>query len=159
MKSVDISRLHELLHFVDGKLLWRVNRRGPVKAGDEAGCLKKNGYMRIVVDGTRLWMHRVVWAMHNDKWPDGEIDHINGVRHDNRIENLRCVTAAINQQNQKSLRRNKSGLLGVQKGCNRYYARINVSDKQINIGSFPTAEAAHAAYVAVKREVHPGCTI
>lgn len=159
MKSVPVDRLHELLRYADDKLTWKVGRRGHTRAGDEAGSLKPNGYVRIVVDGTRLWMHRVVWAMHNGRWPDAEIDHINGIRHDNRIENLRVVTQALNQQNQRSERSNSSGLLGVTRDGIRFYARIHVDGKKIHLGSFAAAEEAHAAYVAAKRKLHPGCTI
>lgn len=159
MKTLPLDRLSQLLHFTNGVLVWKVSRKGPARAGDVAGCVKPCGYVRVVVDGTRLWLHRVVWAMHHQQWPEGEIDHINGIRHDNRIENLRCVSPAINQQNQRAARNNAVGLLGVVMKRGKFSARIKTAGRTRYLGSFDDAETAHAAYVEAKRVLHPGCTI
>lgn len=107
--------------------------------------------------------HRVVWAFVNGPIPDGlQIDHINGVRHDNRIENLRLVNTKTNCENKhEALPNNRSGYLGVSyhKTKKRYCASIRISGKLVHLGYYPTPEAAHQAYLEAKRRLHAGCTI
>ena len=96
------------------------------------------------------------------KWPDGEIDHIDGNRANNRWSNLRDVHIVINAQNKRGpMAHNKSGFLGVswnKKDC-AYVARIKVDGKYLSLGYHQTPEAASAAYVEAKRRLHAGCTI
>ena len=95
-------------------------------------------------------------------WPENQIDHINGVRHDNRIDNLRDVLQSTNAQNQrKPSATNKCGFLGVNfhKCSNRWIAQIHVQGKKKHLGLFDTPKEAHEAYVTAKRELHEGCTI
>ena len=95
-------------------------------------------------------------------WPEHDVDHINGVRNDNRWSNLREVTRTVNIQNQRIAQtRNVAGLLGVsfEKARNKYKAGIVAGGKYHNLGRFNTAEEAHAAYLKAKRELHEGCTI
>jgi hypothetical protein len=82
-------------------------------AGKNAFRKCEMGYLRGSVAGKKLLAHRVIWAMHYDHWPDGQIDHINGDRSDNRIENLREVSAAQNSQNHTVRADNTSGHVGV----------------------------------------------
>jgi hypothetical protein len=94
--------------------------------------------------------------------PSGHIDHINGVRTDNRWVNLRDVTRLVNQQNMRRARKDsRSGLQGVQqtKPGGSWRARIRLNGSVHHIGCFPTPEMAHEAYVATKRKFHEGCTI
>lgn len=91
--------------------------------------------------------HRVAFAIHYGKWPEGHIDHINGDRTDNRIKNLRDVTRAENQKNQKLRSDNASGTPGVGycKANKGWRARINVNKKSITLGYFKTKAAAVSA--------------
>lgn len=102
-----------------GALWWRVDagRWGRIKAGTVAGSAS-HGYVTVVVDGVRYPVHRLAWLLIHGCWPIGEIDHINGVRNDNRIVNLRDVPKRLNGHNrQRSNRDNKScGMLG-HEGC------------------------------------------
>jgi hypothetical protein len=97
------------------------------------------------------------------KWPEGEIDHINGNKADNRICNLRDVDRSTNQQNAKKAQSNNksAGLLGVSlhKSRNKFRAQITYDKKRHHIGYFDTAELAYAAYLSEKRRRHAGCTI
>jgi hypothetical protein len=125
-----------------------------------------DGRIRVRFQGRCFFAHRVAWALFCGVWPSGVIDHINGDPSDNRIANLRDVDLNINSQNQrKAMNTNKTGFIGVhatyKHGGIQYRARIRPPGQktQIYLGSFPTAEQANAAYVAAKRELHPGCTL
>jgi hypothetical protein len=97
-------------------------------------------------------------------WPLFEIDHRNGIGTDNRWKNLRDGTRSFNIQNQRRARSdNKTGFLGVHRSGKKerkgFVAKIQLDGKQRYLGVFSTAEAAHAAYLAAKRRIHPGCVI
>ena len=101
--------------------------------------------------------HRLAWLYTHGKWPSKYIDHINGVKTDNRIANLREADNGENMQNQRRARRNsKTGLLGVRwnRASGNYVAVITVNRHVINVGSFKTAEEAHEAYLRAKAELH-----
>ena len=84
------------------------------KIGDEVGSRLKNGYLHVRLDGSSYRIHRIVWEMHNGEIPKGmEIDHINHIRDDNRIENLRMVSRSENMKNRLLSRNNTSGHCGV----------------------------------------------
>lgn len=142
-----------------GLLLWKVaSRNGLVKPGDEAGFASAYGYRQVRVFGATRLAHRVCWLLHYGEWPDGEIDHINRVRTDNRICNLRVVPKSINQQNKRSAQRNSaSGILGVTQLPNgRWRANIRANGKDRHIGTFATSQEAGEAYMAAKSVLHPG---
>lgn len=91
--------------------------------------------------------HRVVWAMHYGQWPFNGLDHINGVRTDNRIINLRPADHTTNAQNMKLMSNNKTGIVGVSYNAKRgkYYASIRVRGKTRNLGLFDDIECAKVA--------------
>lgn len=161
-RGISIDRLREVIDYSPdtGELRWkiRVGMRGRV--GEIAGAEHK-GYIEFGLDGIRgIKAHRVAWAITHGNWPDGEIDHINGCKTDNRIGNLRIVSTAQNHQNMRSARcDNKTGLLGVDIHKGRPRAQIQVGGKKKILGYFPTIEAAHAAYVEAKRNLHTHGTL
>lgn len=112
--------------------------------GKPIGSIDPRGYRVLTVAKKSLLGHRVAWAMHYGEWPSKQIDHINGVRHDNRIENLRTATAAENGRNRKRGSANRSGFKGVwwSKSNKKWVAAIRGQ----HLGSFDRAEDAHAAY-------------
>lgn len=132
------------------------------REGRRAAILRKTGYLQVTI-GRRFYIaHRLAWFYMHGKWPQGVIDHINGVRDDNRIANLRDVPQSINMQNRKRPQaNNKVGLLGVTEDPKRglFAAHITICGKATRIGSFVTAQEAHEAYLNVKRVAHPGCTL
>jgi hypothetical protein len=169
------SRLHELFEFdADASvLIWRVR---PVEtfatvlasnawnarfAGAVAGYISRQGYRRIVIDGKRRQAHRMIWIFANGDIPDSmQIDHINGVRDDNRVANLRTVTHAENGRNSSMRRDNTSGMLGVRwnKRDRKWRAKIVIDGQIMHLGNFDTLEAAAAARAAAEIAFgfHPG---
>ena len=125
------------------------------RVGDIAGFLSK-GYIRIQIDGKVYYAHRIAWFFHHGNWPADGIDHINGIRDDNRISNLREATSAENHQNRCKRRDNSSGYLGVsrEKSQGKYRAQIRVNGKQINLGYFADKEDAKQAYLDAKANLH-----
>ena len=143
-----------------GVLSWRKKPCIQVSVGDSAGALH-DGYIRIRCRGEQYMAHRVAWALHTGAWPAGEIDHINGVRHDNRISNLRDVPRALNRQNVLRARAdNRVGIPGVKKTrSGAFEARIVISGRYLHLGTFDTPATAHEAYVSAKRRHHKGNTL
>lgn len=156
-----LKTLHAVLSYdpSSGSFTWRVSR-GRVKSGCVAGTLNNNGRRMIMIDNRLYQAHRLAWFYVMGKWPEKEIDHINGRPEDNRLENLRDVSHAENKQNRLHADcDSKTGLLGVLPHRNRFRAVISLRGKQHYLGTFDTATAAHAAYVMAKRVMHPGGTL
>lgn len=143
-----------------GRLTWRVDCGKNKMAGKIAGCQDRHGYLKIGIDGEQYRTHRLVWLYVYGSWPIRDIDHVNGVRHDNRISNLREATRSQNGQNmRKPTKSNTSGYLGVTALRGKWQAQIKVNGKNHYIGCYSTQKAAHAAYLAKKRELHPFGTL
>jgi hypothetical protein len=170
MAKADLSaeRLRELLHYdpETGVFTWRISRR-KVQPGKVAGWVQSPGAPHkprrcIEVDQRNYKAHRLAWLYQHGTWPDGVIDHKNGDSLDNRIGNLRDVSQKVNIQNERQGRRHSvSGLLGAHWDASRsaWSSSIRVNGLLRNLGRFSTAEEAHQAYIAAKRELHEGCTI
>lgn len=158
------ARLRELLHYdpETGQVVWIKPQSNRVKVGSAAGAKTRQGYLRVGIDKRDYQIHRVAWALHHGQWPSGVVDHIDGDTLNNRIENLRDVSVSVNMQNRRSATRGSSaGLLGASwhGASGRWHARIKMGGATTSLGYFDTAEAAHAAYIKAKRELHAGCTI
>ena len=124
----------------DGALYHKHYKNPAAQEGQRAGRLVQHR----VVNGK--YEHRVIWEMHNGPIPKGmTIDHINRDPLDNRIENLRMVSMAVNNTN-------KMGKGYTQTASGKYRARMQHKGKQIMLGLYDTPEEARAAYLAEKRK-------
>lgn len=137
---------------ITGVLVWRV-QTGRGRRGVLVGTPhNRKGHRATRVAGRAYMVHRIVFALHNGRWPAGQVDHKNGDASDNRPSNLREATHAQNCMNRRSCSR-----LGLPKGVaqqknGRFQARIGVARRLISLGTFDTPEAAHAAYMTAARE-------
>lgn len=164
-KNLTAARARELLDYDPalGTFTWKVRTSNRVNVGDPAGSMLKTGYLAVCVDGVLYRSHRLAWLYVNGAWPDRDIDHVNGVRTDNRITNLRDVSRSVNQQNLRAARgETASGVLGVYKSDREskpWRASIKVDGKDKHLGRFRTKAEASSAYLSAKRSMHEGCTI
>lgn len=109
----------------------------------KGGWVDHEGYLRFTVFGKDNKAHRLIWMYVNGEWPN-QIDHINGVRTDNRICNLRNITHLENMKNQRIYKNNKSGVMGVywDKDAGKWRACIRIAKKLYNLGYFKDLELA-----------------
>jgi hypothetical protein len=159
------AELKELLDYdpATGIFVWNKKYCDKTIVGKNAGSLHKStGYIYIKLPQGKFLAHRLAWLFVYGEFPEFQTDHINGIRNDNRINNLREANHSQNAQNAKSSRlNNKSGFLGVswleRDKCFR--AAITIDKKPFVIGYFSSAERAHDAYLKAKRELHPFNTL
>lgn len=137
--------------------------RGKLLPNSIMGTVRKsNGYVQLCIDRKLYYAHRLAILYVTGENPKDTVDHINGVRSDNSIKNLRCVDRKTNSQNRRGPDRDSStGYLGVKKANQKsgYVASIFTDGKSIHIGTFKTKEEAYDAYISYKRRLHGGCTI
>lgn len=133
-----------------------------VKAGDICGYINNRGYTHIGIKNKKYLAHRLAWFYMTGEWPKNQIDHINGIKTDNRLCNLREATNNENICNQRTPHKNnKSGYLGVYyaSGSRKFAASIRFNNEKIIIGFFDDPYIAHLAYLEAKRKYHKLCTI
>ena len=132
---------------VEGKVYWVKHPRRTTSNGLEAGNINIGGYRKLKFQNKQYLVHRIAWILYFGKWPEGELDHIDGNKLNNKIQNLRDVSHRVNLQNRtKPTSLNKTGFVGVVKRRNKYQAYIHRGGKQIYLGLFTTPELAHKAY-------------
>jgi hypothetical protein len=143
-----------------GIFTWKMPLSKAVSAGSVAGSIATKGYRRISIGGVTYAAHRLAWYYVHGEWPAHQIDHINGVRDDNRICNLRVATPSQNVINSAVRSDNSSGVRGVSwhKRMNKWTARINIDKKTIWLGAYATKEDAELAYRTQAQHNYAGFT-
>jgi len=116
--------------------------------------MMRNGYRIGAVCNRSMLAHRVIWAMVSGQWPADQVDHINGDRQDNRLENLRAVSRADNNKNSKRPCTNTSGAIGVCKSPTRgkWLAQIKVGGQVFHLGTFERKSDAISARKKAERK-------
>jgi hypothetical protein len=135
-----------------GVFVW-LRTKSKARTGEEAGFIDVHGYRRISINGVKHYAHRLAWWFVYKEWPSHVIDHINRVRTDNRISNLRAVTQKENGLNCNLSKNNSSGATGVSfdKRRLKWQAYIHRAGKKISLGSYENiGNAKRARKVAEK---------
>lgn len=145
------DRLKELFDYnpETGDFINRFNRNPKSLKGMAAGGVNsKLGSRQISVDSRLYYAHRLVWLYVYGRWPEKDIDHINGIPDDNRLCNLREATHRQNLRNMKRPSHNTSGYKGVtwHRGDKRWRAQIKTGGVTKFLGNFVSKEDAAAAY-------------
>ena len=146
-KPIDIEELKKVFRIRNGNLE-RINYLYPNGKWTVVNNKKNHnkGYCQVGFNGRPIYYHSIVWMLYNKKdIPSNlEIDHINGNKIDNRIENLRLVTRRRNQQNQKKHREGQ--LVGCYFNKGKHQAQIKIGGKLIYLGRYKTEQEGHEAY-------------
>jgi hypothetical protein len=125
-----------------GVIIW-IKNKGPKKViGKNAGGIKPDGYVHIKFNNKTYKAHRVAWYLHYGVWPTNHIDHINGIKNDNRINNLRDVTNQQNLLNQKRHREKTVKYYYFYKKGQKWKVQTQINNKRTYFGYFETEEKA-----------------
>lgn len=158
LTAVTAARLREVFHYDPNTGVFTRNICHNAKhVGRVNGARHQSGYLKFRVDGHRYYAHRLAWLYSYGVWPSGEIDHINGVKDDNRIVNLREATHAQNCENRRSRsEKTTSRYTGVHWSKDRqlWATSLCVGGRVIRLGCFESEEAAYEAYLAAKSKHH-----
>lgn len=153
--EITAEYLRSILHYDQetGIFTRKVRTSNSVKVGDVAGCLEGEGYLQIQLQSRKHKAHRLAWLYIHGSWPTDQIDHINRIRTDNRIANLREVSHKQNGQNRSTQSNNTSGHPGVywNKRDSKWQASIMHNCKHIHLGYFSILEEAVAARKAAEK--------
>lgn len=139
-----------------GVFTWVRPTSNRVKRGATAGKIAGAGYVYIGLKGRHWLAHRLAWLYVYGKFPEHQIDHINRIRTDNRLSNLRDVPPFGNMQNLSSRGDNTSGIRGVvwRKDLRKWQAQIRIKRKCVWLGVYSTAQEAAAARKAGEVTYH-----
>lgn len=154
------ARLCEVLDInpILGSATWKIRLSTRTRAGSNAGTLHSFGYQNIRIDGRIYKRHRLIWFFVNKQWPPDQIDHINGDRSDDRIDNLRESNHLYNCWNKSPNSCGKYNRRGItwSKDKKKWRVRISVNNKKIWIGYFQDFDSANEARVAAEVKYHHG---
>lgn len=160
-KPLPTQLISKLFRYIPetGELFWKhmpdeTNWWNAYCEGKPAGTINRDGYVRVAYRGYRWMAHRVVWFLvTGEDNPCLQIDHINGIKHDNRFDNLRLVDAFVNCGNRATHSKKDDLPLGVSKRNIKYCAIIYRKGVKYDLGLFDTAEEASLAYQTKKKEL------
>lgn len=142
------DNLLSVFEYKDGFLYWRKN-------GKKAGTRHHTGYTQVGLKGKLYSAHRLVFMMHHGFIPE-IIDHIDGDRSNDRIENLRAASWAQNLQNMKLRPNNKSGVKNVS-WCgkrNKWIVQLSINGRQTNLGRYDDLELADLIATEAREKYH-----
>lgn len=149
--------LLKLFEYRDGNLYYKsINKHSRKKIGDKAGYINKCGYVSITIHDKAYLAHRLIFAYHYGFFPK-YIDHINGNKSDNCIENLREATSQQNNWNRKRIKSPKYPAKGIYKHSkydNKFCVEIYVNGQRIHIGIFNSINEAVTASNKARVKYH-----
>ena len=152
--TLSAELVRHLFEYRDG-WLYRKVQQGPARVGDRAGGKDGRGYLQIRVQNRKQLAHRLIFLWHSG-WLPREVDHIDGNKTNNRIENLRAATAFQNHQNSRRPQNSTSGVKGVywDKQSHKWRARCRVDGVQHNVGYFGSLSDAAQAVRRFRQQHH-----
>jgi len=128
-----------------GEFIWLKNTGLKDLVGKKAGATNSLGYINMSIFGKKYSGHRLAWFYCFQEWPEFNIDHIDGNRSNNKLDNLRDVSQSLNIVNSR-LPLPKSGFKGVRSSGNKWRAYAEKEGKYVHLGVFTTAEEASLTY-------------
>lgn len=142
------TTIQSLFEDKDGGLYWR-------KTGKKAGTLHRTKYIQVGIDGKSYNAHRLMFMLHYG-WVPEVIDHIDGNRSNNKIENLRPATWTQNLQNMKLRPNNKSGCKNVSwsSAKQKWAVQLSINGRQRNLGRFDDLELADLVATEARNKYH-----
>ena len=138
-----------------GHVIYKSCQYRPSVVGSRVGSTNSRGYRTFRICGYTFTEHQIAWYINFGEIPP-ILDHINGNKDDNRLENLRSVTRSQNNMNRRHTVKNKLGFKGVflQKDMNKYRAVIRANKVLVHLGLYDTPEEAYQAYLAASKTLH-----
>lgn len=149
-EHLSIPELHILFRYENGKLYNRITRNSRAVIGAEVGSDNGKQQLQVQISKKQYYVHRIIWAMHNDRWPENQIDHIDRNKINNKIENLRDITSKENNRNTNSFEFAK----GYYKDGNKYRAYVMTNEKRIYSKRVNTEEEAVVARQDLKNKYY-----
>ena len=145
----------ELYDYKDGELYWKKSNNNKVKIGSKAGgsSVNSDGRKSISVNKKRHLASRVIF-LHQKGYLPTMVDHINGIKTDNRIENLRPITSLTNNQNAKIRKDNNSGIKGVSLKKGKWYVQLRINGFKKSFGYFKDLELADLVAQEARDKYH-----
>ncbi|ELE9679725.1 HNH endonuclease [Enterobacter kobei] len=164
-KEIEVLKKHLLMSVGDirdlidynaetGVLTAKVNFSGR-QAGSVIGSQTWQGYYAFSLFGKKCFAHRLAWLLHYGEWPSQPIDHINGIKTDNSIRNLRLCSLSQNQFNKPTQKNNTTGVKGVywNKRDKRYVASVQFNGKKYSAGHHKDIESAKEEVMKLREKL------
>jgi hypothetical protein len=152
---MDLTYLNDVFEYRDGNLYWKKSNNRKIKVGNKVGFLNNHGYIQTKIFNKTMSVHRIIYFMNHKTLPD-LIDHINGIKTDNRIENLRPATKSQNNQNCAIRKDNSSGVKNIcwDKNCNKWRVFLQTNKKRKSFGVYDDLELAELVAVEARNKYH-----
>ena len=147
--------VNSVFEYRDGDLYYKKSVSKKARQGRKAGGIVSSGYVLVTINKKQIYAHRVIFLMHYGYLPN-YIDHIDGIKLNNKIENLRAATMSQNGINRPKQANNTSGYKGVYYSIARdkWIAQIKHHQKMKNLGGFETRLDAHKRYVEEAKKIY-----
>jgi hypothetical protein len=152
--AIDHEYVLSAFDYQDGNLIRKTGRVNEI--GQVAGCLHKGkGYIHVKIKAKCFKAHRLIFLYHHGYLPEC-VDHIDGDKTNNKIENLRAATKEENCRNQKIRSTNKSGYKGVKwvEHCKKWQVEVCKNYKQLRFGMYEDLELAGLVAIEATELIH-----
>jgi hypothetical protein len=156
MNDLTQDKVKELFEYKDGALFWKVSNNNFIQVGQKAGTsVNDSGYHIVGISGKTYRLHRIVFMYHHGYFPKN-VDHIDGNRANNSIENLRPADDFQNSRNSRISKRNKSGVKGVcwANHVNKWLVQVRQGSSKKYLGLYDDLELAELVAIEARNKFH-----